>query len=187
MKGHHSESLRDMLIDIPHAIGCEVGVYEGITTNRMLDMLPNIKRYYTVDTWDIYTLYDGTQFKKPKNPTRKSWHNSITNFFENTKNNQHRIVSLRMPSTEAINHIEDESLDWVFIDANHQYEYIKENLEIWIPKVKQGGLVSGHDYGNPKETNRNWGITKAVDEYVEEFVGKENLIVKPHFVWGFIK
>ena len=63
----------------------------------------------------------------------------------------------------------DESIDFLFIDANHTYEDTMKDLELWYPKVKVGGLICGHDYEHP------WpGLMKAVDE----FFGVENFTVE---------
>lgn len=63
----------------------------------------------------------------------------------------------------------DESIDFLFIDANHTYEDVMKDLQYWYPKIKKGGLVCGHDYEHP------WpGLIKAVDE----FFGKENFEVE---------
>ena len=76
----------------------------------------------------------------------------------------------------------DESLDWVYIDANHRYEYVKENLEIWTPKVKKGGICAGHDYDNPKSQGKGWNVKKAVDEFVPRY-----LLNIEGLVWWFQK
>lgn len=56
------------------------------------------------------------------------------------------IRPLRMTSLEAAKLYQDESLDFVFLDASHKYEDIKADIEAWYPKVKPGGIFSGHDY-----------------------------------------
>ena len=53
----------------------------------------------------------------------------------------------RMTSLEAAPHFENGSLDWVFIDAFHEYESVSADIQAWYPKLKPGGLISGHDYG----------------------------------------
>lgn len=53
---------------------------------------------------------------------------------------------LRMSSMEAVKNIPDGSLDFVFIDAIHLYEYVKEDIEQWLPKVRKGGILAGDDY-----------------------------------------
>lgn len=68
------------------------------------------------------------------------------------------INPIQMPSLEAVKAYKDESLDFVFIDARHEYEFIKADIEAWYPKVKKGGILSGHDY--------DWtGVKQAVDEF----------------------
>lgn len=58
-------------------------------------------------------------------------------------------------SVEAAAEFDDESLDWVFIDADHSYEAVVADIAAWAPKLKPGGLLSGHDYGRA-------GVTDAV-------------------------
>jgi predicted O-methyltransferase YrrM len=58
-------------------------------------------------------------------------------------------------SVEAANGFEDAALDWVFIDANHTYEAVLADILAWAPKLKDGGLMSGHDFGQR-------GVTDAV-------------------------
>lgn len=53
---------------------------------------------------------------------------------------------LKMDSERAASIFKDNYLDWIYIDANHRYEAIKKDLEIWWPKVKKGGFFGGHDY-----------------------------------------
>lgn len=71
-----------------------------------------------------------------------------------------------MPSVEAADLIADESLDMVYIDADHSYEEVKKDILAWTPKVKMGGILSGHDY-NP---NGGFGVHRAVNELVNGFV-----------------
>lgn len=74
------------------------------------------------------------------------------------------IVTLIKSDTHKASFLyEDESLDFVFIDANHTYEGMKLDLESWYPKVKKGGMIGGHDYNYP------WpGLIQAVDEFFGE-------------------
>jgi len=66
---------------------------------------------------------------------------------------------LRMTSSEASTRFEDSSLDWVFIDADHTFDRVHEDISCWLPKVKPGGLISGHDYPYGP-------VKKAVDIHV---------------------
>ena len=65
----------------------------------------------------------------------------------------------RMTTNEAAGLFKDESLDAVFIDADHSYEAVKMDIQNWMPKVRKGGILAGHDY------NSAWpGVIKAVNE-----------------------
>ena len=59
-------------------------------------------------------------------------------------------------SVDAAASVPDRSLDWLFIDADHSYDGVRTDLAAWAPKLKPGGLMSGHDYGRG-------GVTLAVD------------------------
>jgi len=70
------------------------------------------------------------------------------------------IKSHRMPSLDAVNLFEDESIDFIFLDGDHSYEYVKQELHAWYPKVKPGGVIAGHDY-----IELTCGVKQAVDEF----------------------
>lgn len=72
-----------------------------------------------------------------------------------------------MASVEAAQEFSDESLDVVFIDADHSYEAVKADLEAWYPKVKPGGLMAGHDFVFEHETSRE-GVIRAVREFFHD-------------------
>jgi predicted O-methyltransferase YrrM len=78
-------------------------------------------------------------------------------FTNNIKPVEDYITSIRKPSVEASNDFRDNSIEIVFIDAAHEYEPVKEDINAWLPKVRNGGLIAGHDYLLPS-------VKKAVDE-----------------------
>lgn len=178
------EVLHKLFKDRPHKYGCEIGVNNGITTSYLLKNLPTIERYYAVDPWLArYKMYNKKLYKWTAKGNKKRWVDVMQSFFENTFNDRNRVCLLRTFSVDGVKFFEDEYFDWIFIDANHEYPYIKENLELWTPKVKIGGLVTGHDYGNPKGKHKGWGINKAVDEFVEKNDFKLN--VEDNYVYWF--
>jgi len=96
-------------------------------------------------------------------------------------------------STEVAKTIPDESLDWVFIDADHRYEAIKADLEAWFPKVRKGGIMSGHDYKHytiPTPSGDHvFGVIEAVDEFCAKHGYKlDGLLDRKKFAsWYFTK
>lgn len=65
------------------------------------------------------------------------------------------------PSMDAVREFEDNSLDWVYIDANHEFDFVMQDLIEWSKKVKPGGIVAGHDYDKAHMK----GVVPAVDLY----------------------
>lgn len=71
---------------------------------------------------------------------------------------------LRCSSVEAARHMEDRSLDLVYIDGDHSYEAVKSDILCWLPKVKHGGYIAGHDFVD----NGVFGVQQAVREFLGE-------------------
>lgn len=76
-----------------------------------------------------------------------------------------------MDSLLAANTFENDTFDLVYIDADHTYESVKKDLYAWYPKVKSGGIFSGHDYCEYyiKQSDTKFGVVQAVDEFINEF------------------
>jgi len=79
-----------------------------------------------------------------------------------------RIKWIGKPSVEAAKEIPDKSLDLVFIDANHKYRHVKEDIMAWLPKARDGGMLCGHDYC-PAEK----GVYQAVNELLPHAKSEE--------------
>lgn len=74
----------------------------------------------------------------------------------------------RTTSVEAAAKIENQSLDFVYIDARHDYDSVKEDLHAWLPKVRPGGILAGHDYADGLFPQGDFGVKSAVDEFFAE-------------------
>ena len=122
----------------------EVGCYEGRSAAYMAVEIANSNKdidFYCVDFW-LDGLYE--------------------TFVENMMPVKDHYTALHMASHAAAKKFEDESLDFVFIDADHHYDSVKQDIEVWWPKVKQGGILAGHDY---YPTEPTWGdVYKVVTE-----------------------
>jgi len=95
-------------------------------------------------------------------------------FIKNTSSLSSVINPIKMNSIFASKNYEDRTIDFIFIDGSHDYESVKADINAWLPKVKIGGIISGHDYGSWKT------VTKAVDEF---FVDKKILIDKDCWIY----
>ena len=83
-------------------------------------------------------------------------------FIDNLRPLINLINPIRTESVSASKMYADESLDAVFIDADHRYESVKADILAWMPKIKKGGILAGHDY-----MLGHSGVIRAVDELVE--------------------
>lgn len=156
----------DALIKIlkkrPHRTGAEIGVYKGVTTSHLLARFRDIEKLYCVDVWEYRHEYEMTREEyKWRQPS--DYHDAFRTFQEAIAPHRERVIPLKMSSEEAAKQVPDESLDFVFIDANHAYEFAKQDIGLWTPKVRAGGVIIGHDYKRSGEKPL-WGVKRAVDE-----------------------
>lgn len=86
--------------------------------------------------------------------------------------------------------VEGRSLDWIYIDAGHTYAEVKADFEAWFSKVRKGGIVSGHDYGD----NDCIGVKEFIDEYMKlnpdvqiNFTTEDFWEGKEYQSWWFVK
>lgn len=136
-------------------IGCEIGVSYGINLIYFLDNLPNIKQVIAIDP---YSAYDD-RICGGRLETDEFLEKVYQAFLVNLKGYEHRVKHFRLPSAQAVHEIEDESLDYVFIDGDHNYEFVIEDLKNYYPKVKTGGIFAGHDI-------QSLGVQKALSEFI---------------------
>lgn len=154
----------DILKKNNHTICAEIGIWRGAFTFYLLNNLPGIEKYHCIDLWKHYD--DHTKTLEPKGKIANADMDKIYEIFKlKTKKFGSKISIYRMKSVNAAELIADDSLDFIFIDANHAYEYVKEDIKIWFPKVKNGGIISGHDYGDTR-----FGVTEAVNEYFDDII-----------------
>lgn len=139
--------------------GCivEVGCWKGKSTAylavEVINSGKNIK-VHAVDTWlgsinEVYHMQD----VHVKSDTLYDL------FLNNIKPCGDVVTPIRKTSVQASSLYQDSSLDVVFIDASHDYDSVKQDIIHWLPKVKPGGYLAGHDY--------LWeGVGRAVNELI---------------------
>lgn len=117
----------------PKGFGMEVGVLKGEFSKEILNVWGGT--LFMVDTWkDLQEEYQNTNIR------------NYEEVMHNVEGYEDRAIMIRASSKIASTIFQDRSLDFVYIDANHTYECVKEDIELWYPKVKIGGYLCGHDY-----------------------------------------
>ncbi len=138
-------------------VGAEVGVAQGIFSEAMFKAIPGLK-LYCVDSWTPYKAnrWGGSQERNDHHcqATLKRLHKHIL---------KEKAIILDGFSMNEVRKIEHESLDFVYIDANHAFNFVMQDLIEWSKRVKPGGIVSGDDYYH----FRGAGVIKAVNAYCE--------------------
>ena len=137
-------------------IAVEVGTHRGEYANMFLSRWKG-KSFYAVDIWDKF-FGDPLGDSEYRNDDYQETINVLDKYKTTTN-----INILKMTSVDG-SKIVPNDIDFVYIDANHLYSYVKQDIETWYPKIKSGGIIGGHDYVK-KNIYGSLGIKIAVDEF----------------------
>lgn len=130
----------------------EIGSYAGNSTEILAK---NFKEVVAIDPFEngYDDDNDASSFKIPMYKVEEQF-DSLCNKYKNIK-------KLKMTSKEASKLFKDYSLSIVYIDANHNYSFAKQDILLWLPKVTNNGFIALHDYNNRKH---HPGVKVAFDE-----------------------
>ena len=174
------------------SVGAEVGVLGGNHAKEILEIAQPSK-LTLIDLWDgtkiNYRVIGTTVAEIKKMPRKIARAEAGIQLFRYIKEHfadevAQGIVNIKKGySTEVAKEIEGGSLDWVYIDAAHDYDNVIADLEAYYPKVKSGGLILGHDYSY---RIKNGGVIRAVETFLErhsnvEFIGISGERPSPSF------
>ena len=145
--------------------GVEIGVYKGQFSETLCQANPDLD-LTGVDAWTVYkdykdygvvdletTAYDQAKIRADRSHFKlmKAW------------------------SVDASKEFADGSLDFVFIDGNHDFQHVVEDVVAWSPKVRKGGIVSGHDFF--RNHHKRFGVREAIPAWCDANQ------IKPLFAW----
>jgi len=143
---------RDVLGDIFRELGlnrgAEIGVKQGDFSKVLCEKNPNIE-LYCIDSWNPR---DAARLHRAERYYRKAI-KKLAPF---------NATLIKKTSMEALDDFENFSLDFVYIDANHSFDYCCPDIIFWSRKVRAGGIIACHDYFH----HMNGGVVRAVDAYV---------------------
>lgn len=190
--------LKEISLEFPNGKGAEIGTFKGEFSKQILENWNGT--LYMVDVWRPL----GEEYTDISN------HKNHIDAYSETMNNisgyEDKGVMIRATSEMAADIFDRESLDFVYIDANHAYNFVVQDIKLWYPKVKSGGYLCGHDYinldwyGDPnfadnKKDKHIWngdfyhgvfGVNPAVDEFCKKF-GFDLTVTKEWFGSWIIK
>lgn len=164
MKIDHRDKFPDLLNDLQlNGFGVEIGVWQGTNSEHLLRH-SKLKLLYSVDAWH-------RQFIKPSfsdEDIQNAYHSTLKKLIPYST----RSFCIVETSLKAAQLFPDNYFDFVYIDAQHDYESIKNDIAAWWPKVKSNGIFAGHDYAErlPNwEGGKSWGVIKAVNEHISQY------------------
>jgi len=144
----------ELFNDLGYKIGCEVGVREGRNAGEMIQKIPGLM-LYLVDPYKNHSSARRKYSEKHYDRTQRRAHQRLDKL---------NVKFFEMFSEQAVEFVEDNSLDFVYIDADHDYDFAMQDIIIWSRKVRSGGIVSGHDYYLSRRHGHR-GVTHAVIDY----------------------
>jgi hypothetical protein len=151
------KEVKKHLPDNPTAV--EIGCYRGDFTERILKII------------NPYMLYGIDSFQKAGTTYSNELSNLTTSYsnYEDFEFAEQRFIGTQVFiqkafSYDAVKDYINNKTDFIYIDACHLYECVKQDLNDWLPKLKKNGLMCGHDYIKLS----NFGVIEAVDEFCNE-------------------
>ena len=159
--------------EIPHVLnsrrlfgcGVEVGVQEGKHSAHLLQHWRGA-HLISVDPWLEQTIEEYTDVASVQQATHDLFYSRT---IARLARYRQRNSIWRLTSSEASERLPHHSMDFVYIDARHDYESVKEDLGLWADKVRPGGLLAGHDYFDAMHPSfGEYGVRSAVDEFFGE-------------------
>jgi predicted O-methyltransferase YrrM len=130
----------------------EVGSFSGVSSELFA---LHCKEINCVDRWEEYHEINSPEIIEGERR------------FDELMVKYSNIKKIKLSSEEASNMFENESLDFVYIDAAHDYENVKKDILYWLPKIKLNGIMAGHDIcidSVSKAVREIFGISKQYED-----------------------
>lgn len=180
-----------LINNLDFKVGAEIGIATGGFSKHLCKHCPNFK-LYAVDAWEVYHESANNETQEDMDQLYRTAKKNLAGF------NCHII---RDWSMNVVKRFADESLDFVYVDAAHDYKHVYQDIREWSKKVRKGGIIGGHDYMDPdvlvhKQTRNRAAYSKKlydVKAAVNDWVKKN--AIRPLFVlvkvncrtWFYVK
>ena len=167
------EELGKMFYDMGLRVGAEIGTEKGLFAESLCKAGLKL---YCIDAWTPYAGY--------KDYTKKSTLDSYeAEARERLK--PYDAVIKKGWSMDLVKEFEDESLDFVYIDGNHDFKHVTEDISEWGKKVRKGGIISGHDYVKVR-SSIECQVKDVVDAWCHAYKIKPSFTSDEFTSWYFI-
>ncbi len=131
----------------------EIGVFKGENAQDVLSNL-NVKKIFLIDPYLKYGDYKSDGSCEEVLAAKVKAHNLLNEYSS-------KIKWIEDYSEKAVHRFKNDSLDFVYVDGNHTYPYVKGDLKLYWDKVKVGGILAGHDI-------QLFNVSKALLEFANK-------------------
>jgi len=175
------EELVELWKELGFKKGAEIGVQRGEFAEYMCQQIPDLK-YYGIDAWRHYEGYNDIRaHREGQAGYDKLYEQTIKRLLP------YNATIIRKWSIDAVKDFEDGSLDFVYIDGNHEFEHCTEDIAAWSKKIKKGGIISGHDYARINKGNLKLHCKDVVDGWTNAHDIKPLFVIlrdnSPNWLW----
>ena len=162
--------LKYILIDRKVKIMVEIGLWKATLSDFVLQNCPDIQEYWGIDPWKYYPSSDDQMDPYYKGISTIQWDTVASQAYSVAiKFKQFHII--RLPSKDAVRLFDDSFFDCVFIDADHSYRSVFQDISNWAPKLKSTGILCGDDFHRKSVRKAiNLSFIKNIESYKKYWV-----------------
>ena len=163
--GRREKGLALLFKELGFNEGAEIGTERGKYAQVLCETNPDL-RLFCVDSWISYENYREHVSQEQQNGFYKEAVDRLA---------PHNCMLIKSFSMDALKFFEDESLDFVYLDANHEFQHVTNDIAEWSKKVRKGGIVSGHDFVrmggakgefmHVKDVVQGWAYAKKINPW----------------------
>jgi Methyltransferase domain len=162
------KELATLFNELGYRVGAEIGVEQGMFSEVLLSRNLGLK-LFCVDAWARYSKYRDHVSQEKLDGFYRATEDRLKPF---------NAILVRGYSAEVSIQFKRESLDFVYIDANHSLPYVIQDISLWSEKVRPGGIVAGHDYIKYRKEKIQCHVVEAVHAWTKAYR------ITPWFVIG---
>ena len=144
-----------------HSICAEIGVDRGVFSEEILETV-NPRKLHLIDPWDYYSARYDIVCRK--------FANRVESGQVQIHNGKSQLLYDLFP---------DEYFDWIYVDGSHSYKSVRNDLDLYYPKVKMYGFITGDDY---RLVEKRRGLRDAVAEIAEKYLMRLILIQNNQYI-----
>lgn len=155
--------------------GIEIGTCRAESTYLILDQCPNVSKLYTIDPYLGYDDWAGELSQETMSKFEDIAHKNMAKFGDRVE-----FIKSRSDDPKAIDLFKNEQVDFIFVDGDHSEEATYQDISNYYPKLRSGGLFSGHDYNLD-------AVRAAVERFRTENKIRINIQLSTNNVWFWYK